>query len=158
MSSDPRSILDPEGAARLVQHGFDPSDIPVRGPMQPHLAGPQGPSAAPPALRMLIQTWQIEQTKIISILIMTADALIVIDQVPTAVQDQLCDRPRWPRMVRGMPMHHVDASVEQAMREVDLIGRDAVAPALPSVRRRLSGHPVAASGVSGDKAHQQLHR
>ena len=71
----------------------------------------------------------IEQTKIMPILIVTPDALVVIDQVPAAVQDQLplidLDRP-W--MMRGVSMHYVDAAVDEAVRKVDLVGCHTVPP------------------------------
>ena len=102
----------------------------MRGPVQPHLAGLQRRHAQLHQLsRCRIQTRQIEQTKIRPILIVAADALVVIDQIPTAVQDQLpAVDLDGPRMVGGVPMHHVDAAVDQAVREADLIGCDAVAP------------------------------
>ena len=48
-----------------------------------------------------IHTRQVEQAKIMPILIVAADALVVIDQIPAAVQDQLSlvDLD-WSRMVR----------------------------------------------------------
>ena len=39
--------------------------------------------------RYLIQPRQVEQPKIISVLLVAADALIVIDKITAAVQDQL---------------------------------------------------------------------
>jgi hypothetical protein len=36
-----------------------------------------------------IQPWQVEQTKITSILLVSADAFVIIDKITAAVQDQL---------------------------------------------------------------------
>jgi len=58
--------------------------------VQPHLAGLQRGHAQLDQLSgCRIQMRQVKQTKIMSILIMAADALVVIDQIPTPVQDQL---------------------------------------------------------------------
>lgn len=58
--------------------------------MQPHLASlerchPQLDELA----RYRIQSREVEQSKIISVLFVTADALVVVDKITTAVQDQL---------------------------------------------------------------------
>ena len=61
----------------------------MRGPVQPHLAGLEWCHAEfdeLPGYR--IHTRQVEQAKIMPILIVAADALVVIDQIPAAVQDQ----------------------------------------------------------------------
>ena len=59
--------------------------------------------------RSRIQAWQVEQTKIVSELLMAADALVVIDKITAAVQDQLALvdlQGSW--MMRGVPMHKIE--------------------------------------------------
>jgi hypothetical protein len=47
-----------------------------------------------------IKPWQVEQTKITSILLVSADAFVVIDKITAAVQDQLLVIDLdWSRMV-----------------------------------------------------------
>jgi hypothetical protein len=61
--------------------------------------------------------------------VVPGDALVVIDQISTAVQDQFPTVDLdGPRMVRGMPMHQVGTAVDQPVCEADVIGCDAVAP------------------------------
>ena len=63
-----------------------------------------------------IQSREVEQAKIISVLLVTADALVVVDKITTAVQDQLpaVDLDR-PGMMGGVPMHKIDSAVDEAM-------------------------------------------
>ena len=98
--------------------------------MQSHLASLERRHAQPDQLSgYWIQTWQVEQPKIMPKLIMAADALIVVHQIPTAVQDQLStvDLDR-PRMVRGMPMNQMNPSVDQAVCKVGVFGCNVVTP------------------------------
>jgi len=47
-----------------------------------------------------IQPWQVEQTKITSILLVSTDAFVVVDKIAAAVQDQLSSiHLEWSRMV-----------------------------------------------------------
>ena len=79
--------------------------------------------------RCRIQPWQIEQAKIISVLLVAADPLVIVDKIAAAIQDQFLavDLER-PRMVRGMSMDKIDSAVDEPMRKAHLFRFDAIAP------------------------------
>jgi hypothetical protein len=58
-----------------------------------------------------------------------ADAFIVVDDIAASVQDRSAavklDRPR---MVRGVSVNYVNASVDQPVRELYFTQRDGIAP------------------------------
>ena len=86
--------------------------------------------------RSRIQAWQVEQTKIVSELLMAADALVVIDKITAAVQDQLALvdlQGSW--MMRGVPMHKIDSAVDEAVGKAHLVHIDPVAPVRAPVSR-----------------------
>jgi len=105
--------------------------------MQPHFASLERCHAQLDELtRSWVDPWQVEQTKIISVLPMAADALVIIDKITAAVQDQLLAVDLdGPRMVRGMPMYKVDAAINEAVRKADLLRIDPIPPVRAPVCR-----------------------
>ena len=76
-----------------------------------------------------IQLRQVKQTKIIAVLVMTADPFVVIDKITTTVQDQLLAiNLHRPGMVRGMSVHKIDSSIDQAVRKAHLFRLNAITP------------------------------
>lgn len=60
---------------------------------------------------------------------MPADAFVVVNDVTASVQDRFTAiYLDWPRMVRGMSVDHVDAGVDQSVRERDVAGCGRIAP------------------------------
>ena len=86
--------------------------------MQPHLTSVERCHVQLDKLaRGRIQLREVEQSKIISVLLVTADALVVIDKITTAIQDQLLAVDLdGPRMMRGMPMYKIYSAVDEPAR------------------------------------------
>jgi len=76
-----------------------------------------------------IQPRQVEQPKIISVFSVTADPLVVVDKITTAIQDQFpsIDLER-SGMVRGMSVDKIDSAVNELMCKARLFGLDAITP------------------------------
>src|SRR5262249_36396370 len=93
----------------------------------------------------------------VAVLLVAADALVVVDAVTAAVQDEFAPvHLERARVVRRMPVDDVGAAVDEQVGKVDLVRRHAVSPVRPPVNRddhditRLPGlmYP-AADGVGG---------
>jgi hypothetical protein len=80
----------PEATAHVVKHPPKPPGILAGGSVQSQAARLERRHGQLDELaRYRIQSRQVEQPKIISVLPVAADALIVIDEITAAVQDQL---------------------------------------------------------------------
>ncbi len=76
-----------------------------------------------------VQGREVEQAQVAAVGLVAGDALVIIDAVAAAVQDEPAavhlDRAR---VVWGVAVHHVDAAVDQSAGEAHLIGVHAVSP------------------------------
>ena len=84
-----------------------------------------------------VEVDEVEQPQVGAEPLVAGDALVVVDQVATAVEHQplAVDLDR-TGVVRGMPVHDVHAAVDQPVGEEDLGARDGV----PPVRAPVDGH------------------
>ena len=80
---------------------------------------------------------------------MARDALVVVDEVAAAVEDQLAAAPLDAfRMVRRVAVQHVDpARINQPVRELLLLDRNAIAPVAAPVNRDHDDVPCALFGA-----------
>ena len=72
---------------------------------------------------------KIEQTKIITVFLVATDPLVVVNQVATAVQDQLLAVDlQWPGMMGRVPVHKINTTLDEAVREADLLRVNPIPP------------------------------
>jgi hypothetical protein len=87
-----------------------------RGPGRPD--HPQGSQLA----RTRLQRGEVQQAQVVPVLLIAGDALVVVDAVAAAVQDELAaehlDRAR---VMRGVAVDEVDTAADQPVGEADLV-------------------------------------
>jgi hypothetical protein len=70
--------------------------------------------------------------QVVAVLLVPGDALVVIDQVAAAIQDQPAPVDLdWQRMMRRVPAYQMDSGTDQTLREREVLGRHVVAPVRP---------------------------
>ncbi len=83
-------------------------------------------------------------------LLVPADPLVVVDEVATTVQDEAtASQLHGADVVRRVPDHHVDPSVDEAVGEGALLPRDLVAPVRAPMDRH---HPDVTGAARGEQA------
>ena len=127
----------PEGAADPLEHGAQPLPVRCGRGLQAHLRGLHGRDLQGCQLaRARLHRREVEQPQVVAVLVVVPDALVVVDAVAAAVEDELApehlDRAR---VVRGVTVDQVGPAVDQPVGEADLAG----AHAIPPVRSPVDG-------------------
>src|SRR5215472_18345646 len=80
---------------------------------------------------------EVQQPQVVPVLLVAADALVVVDAIAAAVEDELApvDLDR-AGMVRGVAVDQVDAAVDEPAGEADLV----TVHAIPPVGSPVDGH------------------
>ena len=102
-----------------LDHRGQPPRVRLPGAVQPQVPGLQGrhPQGRQRA-RARVHRGEVQQPQVAPVPLMAGNALVVVDAVPAAVQDQLApehlDRAG---VVRGMTVDEIDAAADQPVRE-----------------------------------------
>lgn len=79
---------------------------------------------------------EVHRSEIVAELLVSVDAFVVGEEVAAAVHDRLARvHLERPRVMRRMPVHHVDPAVDERVREADVLLGDLVAPVPSPVDR-----------------------
>lgn len=90
--------------------------------LQTHAAGQQGLHAQPGEFaRVRRQGHEVGDAQVVAVLLVAGDALVVVDEVPAAVQDQPVPVDLdGARVVRGVAVDDIGAAVHQGVGEAAL--------------------------------------